>query len=254
MGIDARRSAWRARARARAVRRERRDAGRDPRSRHRPAPGRFGALRIEPHASKAAALKVTRVVGEQEFAELALQHLEVEFGPQAKLLFDVSPNADDALVLFDLAARQSVLVLRASDLPSPAVSAPLGFALELWDALVLRSHVLTPLLRPVTSISRLLWLSTQSVDGMNIGHEYRYTWHDMMVSVQGPIVGRLARDFEQRWAHAGPGGDLAYAAAASLPESFEGEPERDFERSTEILEPRSIGWSAYLASFIANQL
>jgi len=32
------------------------------------------------------------------------------------------------------------------------------------------------------------------VGGMNIGREYRFTWHDMMVSLQGPIAGRLARD------------------------------------------------------------
>jgi phosphatidylserine/phosphatidylglycerophosphate/cardiolipin synthase-like enzyme len=30
--------------------------------------------------------------------------------------------------------------------------------------------------------------------------------------------------------------------------------ERDFARSTEITEPRSVGWSTYLSSFIANQL
>ena len=30
--------------------------------------------------------------------------------------------------------------------------------------------------------------------------------------------------------------------------------ERDFARSRELLEVRSVGWSAYLASFVANQL
>ena len=50
--------------------------------------------------------------------------------------------------------------------------------------------------------------------GMNIGHEYRYAWQDMMVAMRGPVVEQLAREFEQRWAHAGPGGDLAYAAAS----------------------------------------
>jgi cardiolipin synthase len=61
--------------------------------------------------------------------------------------------------------------------------------------------------------------------GMNIGREYRYAWHDMMVAVRGPVVGHLARDFERRWAHAGPGGDIAYAASAALSEAFEGEVE-----------------------------
>lgn len=50
--------------------------------------------------------------------------------------------------------------------------------------------------------------------GMNIGREYRYEWHDLMVGVDGPVVTRLADDFDRRWAHAGPGGDLAFAAAS----------------------------------------
>ena len=46
--------------------------------------------------------------------------------------------------------------------------------------------------------------------GMNIGKEYRYEWHDMMVKVEGPIVGVLGEDFEEAWAHAGWIGDLDY--------------------------------------------
>ncbi len=49
--------------------------------------------------------------------------------------------------------------------------------------------------------------------GMNIGHEYRHEWHDMMVGLSGPIVGRLQRDFDLAWAYAGLGGDLAYLHA-----------------------------------------
>jgi cardiolipin synthase len=48
--------------------------------------------------------------------------------------------------------------------------------------------------------------------GMNIGREYRYEWHDLMVEVRGPVVGSLEREFKRQWAHAGPLGDLAYAA------------------------------------------
>jgi cardiolipin synthase len=49
------------------------------------------------------------------------------------------------------------------------------------------------------------------VGGMNIGREYRYEWHDLMVEIQGPIVGSLEKEFQRAWAHAGPLGDLAYA-------------------------------------------
>jgi cardiolipin synthase len=55
--------------------------------------------------------------------------------------------------------------------------------------------------------------------GMNIGREYRYEWHDLMVETTGPIVGRLQKDFDKRWAHAGPGGDLAFALAALKPQA-----------------------------------
>jgi cardiolipin synthase A/B len=60
------------------------------------------------------------------------------------------------------------------------------------------------------------------VGGMNIGREYRYEWHDMMVEVHGPIVGRLRKDFRKRWAHTGIGGDLAFVLAAMKPEKHAG--------------------------------
>jgi len=60
--------------------------------------------------------------------------------------------------------------------------------------------------------------------GMNIGHEYRHEWHDMMVALTGPIVGRLQRDFDVAWAYAGLGGDLAYLQALGLKDRFKGPP------------------------------
>ena len=46
--------------------------------------------------------------------------------------------------------------------------------------------------------------------GMNIGREYRYSWHDMMIEAHGPVVEILAREFDDAWAHAGPLGDFGY--------------------------------------------
>jgi cardiolipin synthase len=46
--------------------------------------------------------------------------------------------------------------------------------------------------------------------GMNIGREYRYEWHDLMVELQGPVVTSLETEFKRQWAHEGPLGDLAY--------------------------------------------
>ncbi|HSU55486.1 MAG TPA: phosphatidylserine/phosphatidylglycerophosphate/cardiolipin synthase family protein [Candidatus Dormibacteraeota bacterium] len=49
--------------------------------------------------------------------------------------------------------------------------------------------------------------------GMNLGREYRYEWHDLMVQVEGPVVNSLEKEFRREWAHEGPWGDLAYAAS-----------------------------------------
>jgi cardiolipin synthase len=45
--------------------------------------------------------------------------------------------------------------------------------------------------------------------GMNIGREYRYDWHDLMVKLKGPVVDELARDCDDAWAKSGMLGDIA---------------------------------------------
>lgn len=45
--------------------------------------------------------------------------------------------------------------------------------------------------------------------GMNIGREYRYDWHDLMVEVSGPIVDEINREFDTAWSRAGLFGDFA---------------------------------------------
>jgi cardiolipin synthase len=45
--------------------------------------------------------------------------------------------------------------------------------------------------------------------GMNIGQEYFSEWHDLMVKVEGPVVARLAKEFNRAWRKASPGGDFA---------------------------------------------
>lgn len=47
------------------------------------------------------------------------------------------------------------------------------------------------------------------IGGMNIGREYRYDWHDMMIRLEGGVVRRLAEDFENTWQHNSWGGDFA---------------------------------------------
>ena len=48
--------------------------------------------------------------------------------------------------------------------------------------------------------------------GMNLGREYRYEWHDVMVELRGPVVASLEDEFRHSWAHEGALGDLAYLA------------------------------------------
>jgi cardiolipin synthase len=45
--------------------------------------------------------------------------------------------------------------------------------------------------------------------GMNIGREYRYDWHDLMVEVTGPVVDQINREFRTAWGAAGPWGDFS---------------------------------------------
>ena len=49
------------------------------------------------------------------------------------------------------------------------------------------------------------------VGGMNIGREYRYIWHDLMMELQGPVVNELNNEFNKAWAQAGFMGDAGYA-------------------------------------------
>jgi cardiolipin synthase len=47
------------------------------------------------------------------------------------------------------------------------------------------------------------------IGGMNIGREYRYDWHDLMMEVRGPIVDQLQYDTDKAWAKASVFGDVA---------------------------------------------
>ena len=58
---------------------------------------------------------------------------------------------------------------------------------------------------------------TAFIGGMNIGREYRYDWHDLMVELQGPVVDDIAREFDIAWSHAGPLGDLGYVITRGKP-------------------------------------
>ena len=54
--------------------------------------------------------------------------------------------------------------------------------------------------------------STAFIGGMNIGREYRYDWHDVMVRAEGTIVGDMEYEFDKKWEHSRGFGDLRLLA------------------------------------------
>jgi phosphatidylserine/phosphatidylglycerophosphate/cardiolipin synthase-like enzyme len=53
--------------------------------------------------------------------------------------------------------------------------------------------------------------------GMNIGREYRYNWHDLMIELQGDVIGEITREFTHAWEHASKLGDVAYLKSMLTP-------------------------------------
>ena len=50
--------------------------------------------------------------------------------------------------------------------------------------------------------------------GMNIGREYRWEWHDMMMRVEGSIVPYIEWEFDKAWSHRAVLGDFVLAGKA----------------------------------------
>ena len=93
------------------------------------------------------------------------------------------------------------------------------------------------------------------IGGMNLGREYRYEWHDLMVELRGPVVASLEADFRRAWAHEGPWGDLAYAAARLSEPKNAGSSATKLPPSALAAEPASIrllptktGWKPFSAA------
>jgi cardiolipin synthase len=52
------------------------------------------------------------------------------------------------------------------------------------------------------------------IGGMNIGREYRYDWHDLMMEVKGPIVGKLQFEFDKTWGRSSFMGDIGWLSSS----------------------------------------
>jgi cardiolipin synthase len=134
-----------------------------------------------------------------------------EEGVAIRILLDglgtiVATGADDASMPADYAAPQSVResLESGSDISVRQSKNP-------W--LVSGDHVKTTIID-----NRIAFAG-----GMNIGREYRYVWHDLMMELHGPVVDVLRDEFEGAWAHAGPMGDAGFVLSTLKPKDNKSE-------------------------------
>ena len=122
-----------------------------------------GTLRTYRHERKPARLAVVRTLDDQEFARAVTSHVASRWGADEPLLFAAGdPETGAGYVLFDPAAGQSVLIAPVAA-PGPAAGlGVVGISLDFAQALLLQSHVLAPLSRPVASTERFLTQAAQS--------------------------------------------------------------------------------------------
>jgi cardiolipin synthase len=127
----------------------------------------------------------------------------------ANLLRSRSSEGVDVKVLIDGIGTLSALLQPASESPQnhqPPISIE-GY-LERESEVAVR-RIYNPFFTGDHTKVIILDEERAFLGGMNIAREYRYEWHDMMVEVEGSVVGRLADDFDLAWAGASWWGDLA---------------------------------------------
>ncbi|MBN2418916.1 MAG: phosphatidylserine/phosphatidylglycerophosphate/cardiolipin synthase family protein [Deltaproteobacteria bacterium] len=118
----------------------------------------------------------------------------------------------------------------AKSLPSSPIPPDFRFPSDIFDYLKKDSKIkirttTNPWFTADHNKSIIIDSNTAFIGGMNIGREYRYEWHDMMMEINGPIVGRIKKDFLRAWTHAGPFGDVAYLF--SMASSTKTEPDEE---------------------------
>lgn len=143
----------------------------------------------------------TYIFDNDDFAEkiAALLRRRADEGVKTRILLDglgtiVATGADDASLPEKYVAPESV-----------RLSLEAGSKIDVRQSrnpwLVAGDHVKTTIIDDRVAFT----------GGMNIGREYRFVWHDLMMQLQGPIVNELSNEFNKAWAHAGPLGDAGYA-------------------------------------------
>ena len=93
----------------------------------------------------------------------------------------------------------------------PDHKAPLGITLYLTDRSKVRLVSLTnPWFTGDHTKTSIIDGRKAFIGGMNIGREYRWEWHDLMMVVNGPVVSVIEREFDKTWAHGQVLGDVVF--------------------------------------------
>ncbi len=80
-------------------------------------------------------------------------------------------------------------------------SPPMSISAYLEDDSNIQVHMLAnPWFTGDHTKSIIIDEKTAFIGGMNIGREYRYEWHDLMIEAEGPVVNDILNDFESAWA------------------------------------------------------
>ena len=159
-----------------------------------------------------------------------------------------SRQSVDVRVLIDTLGNMQAQQVDPDSLPDDH-EAPLSMAVYLQSdsGIEVRSYA-NPLLTGDHVKTTIIDGEIGFVGGMNIGREYRYDWHDLMMEVRGPVVGRLQREMDVAWARAGMFGDLG----ATLQRIRPGETDSaDGGYPIRVLETRSLNFDIYRAQLEA---
>ena len=108
-------------------------------------------------------------------------------------------EAIDIRVIIDGLGTIGASAAKPESLPEDHIT-PLSIANYLQAGSNIKVHMLAnPWFTGDHTKSIIIDEKTAFVGGMNIGREYRYNWHDLMVEVEGPVVNEILDDFEKAW-------------------------------------------------------
>lgn len=136
----------------------------------------------------------------------------------AELLRQQGAQGVEVKILFDGIGTLSALANPSNELPEGYVPpASIRGYLEA-DAILNVRQLPNPFFIGDHTKTTIIDDNLAYLGGMNIAREYRYEWHDMMVELRGPVVARLADDFDIAWAGAGMFGDIGQFFARLQPD------------------------------------